>query len=93
MPFQTTIIDEHARFLAHIVDRDELELIEKAFRASNVFRQLSDDSVADTIGAHWPRNSEPSSTHWRSNREVDAAGGNGCSTLLRGAGDMDALAA
>ena len=49
--FWTNIMDEHARFIAHLLDPDEYELIEKAMSTSNVFRQLGDDSVAGTVGA------------------------------------------
>ncbi len=49
--FWTNIMDEHARFVAHLLDPDEYELIEKAFSASNVFRKLSDDSVGGTVAA------------------------------------------
>ena len=51
VPFWTNIMDEHARFVAHLLDPDEFELIEKAFSASNVFRKLSDDSVGGTVAA------------------------------------------
>lgn len=49
--FWTNIMDEHARFIAHLLDPDEFELIEKAMSTSNVFRQLGDDSVVGTVGA------------------------------------------
>ncbi len=49
--FWTNIMDEHARFVAHLLDPDEFELIEKAFSASTVFRKLSDDSVGGTVAA------------------------------------------
>ena len=49
--FWTNIMDEHARFVAHLLDPDEFELIEKAFSASNVFRKLGDDSVGGTVAA------------------------------------------
>lgn len=49
--FWTNIMDEHARFIAHLLDPDEFELIEKATSASNVFRKLSDDSVSGTVAA------------------------------------------
>lgn len=49
--FGTNIIDEHARFIAHLLDPDEFELIEKAMSTSNVFRQLGEDNVGGTIGA------------------------------------------
>jgi Domain of unknown function (DUF2935) len=51
VPFWTNIMDEHARFVAHLLDPDEFELIEKAFSASNVFRQLRDDSLGGTVAA------------------------------------------
>lgn len=49
--FWANIMDEHARFVAHLLDPDEYELIEKAFSTANVFRQLGDDSVAGTVRA------------------------------------------
>ncbi len=49
--FWTNIMDEHARFIAHLLDPDEFELIEKAFSASTVFRKLSDDTVGGTVAA------------------------------------------
>jgi hypothetical protein len=49
--FWTNIMDEHARFVAHLLDPNEYELIEKSFNTSNVFRKLGDDSVAGTVGA------------------------------------------
>src|SRR5918994_2109284 len=51
VPFWTNIMDEHARFVAHLLDPDEFELIEKAFSAGTVFRQLRDDSIGGTVGA------------------------------------------
>jgi len=49
--FWTNIMDEHARFVAHLLDPDEVELIEKAFNTGAVFRHLSDDSVGGTVSA------------------------------------------
>jgi hypothetical protein len=49
--FWTNIMDEHARFVAHLLDPDEFELVEKAFSASTVFRNLSDDTVGGTVAA------------------------------------------
>jgi hypothetical protein len=49
--FWTNIMDEHARFVAHLLDPDEFELIEKAFSAGTVFRKLADDSVGGTVAA------------------------------------------
>ena len=49
--FWTNIMDEHSRFVAHLLDPSEFELIEKAFSTSNVFRELGDDTVAGTVEA------------------------------------------
>jgi hypothetical protein len=38
--FWTNIMDEHARFVAHLLDPNEFELIEKSFSTANVFRDL-----------------------------------------------------
>ena len=38
--FWTNIMDEHSRFIAHLFDPDEYELIEKAMSASRVFSDL-----------------------------------------------------
>jgi len=38
--FWTNIMDEHARFVAHLLDPDEYELIETAMNTSRVFRDL-----------------------------------------------------
>lgn len=44
--FWTNIMDEHARFIAHLLDPDEYELIEKAMSASRVFSDLHQGSIA-----------------------------------------------
>ena len=49
--FWTNIMDEHARFVAHLLDPDEYELIEKAFSTSRVFQKLSSDSAGGVVGA------------------------------------------
>jgi hypothetical protein len=49
--FWTNIMDEHARFVAHLLDPNEYELIEKSFSTANVFRRLGDDTVAGTVEA------------------------------------------
>jgi hypothetical protein len=49
--FWTNIMDEHARFVAHLLDPDEYALIEKAFSTAAVFRNLTRDSVGGTVGA------------------------------------------
>lgn len=49
--FWTNIMDEHARFVAHLLDPDEYELIEKAFKTAEVFRELQKDGVAGAVTA------------------------------------------
>ena len=49
--FWTNIMDEHARFVAHLLDPEEYELIEKAFKTAEVFRELQKDGVAGAVSA------------------------------------------
>jgi hypothetical protein len=49
--FWANIMDEHARFIAHLLDPEEFELIEKATSASNVWRSIGDDSIGGAIKA------------------------------------------
>jgi hypothetical protein len=49
--FWTNIMDEHARFVAHLLDPDEYELIEKAFKTAKVFWKLEKDGVAGAVSA------------------------------------------
>jgi hypothetical protein len=53
--FWTNIMDEHARFVAHLLDPNEFELIEKSFSTATVFRDLGDggavQALADEPGA------------------------------------------
>lgn len=49
--FWCNIMDEHARFVAHLLDPDEFQLIEKAMGASRVFQALGSDSPMGTISA------------------------------------------
>lgn len=39
--FWGSIMDEHARFVAHLLDPDEYDLVEKAFKTSDVFQALA----------------------------------------------------
>lgn len=41
LKFWCSIMDEHARFVAHLVDPDEYELVAKAFEASDIFQALA----------------------------------------------------
>jgi len=49
--FWCNIMDEHARFVAHLLDPDEFKIIEKAMGVSRVFDALGSDSPAGTIAA------------------------------------------
>lgn len=49
--FWTNIMDEHARFVAHLLDPDEYELIEKAFSTASVFRRLGDGGAVAALTA------------------------------------------
>jgi len=70
--FWTKIMDEHARFVAHLLDPDEYELIEKVRNTSNVFRQFHEkDEIMGTMTASVR---EPGTVigSLRQNPEVDA---------------------
>ncbi|MEX2458992.1 MAG: DUF2935 domain-containing protein [Actinomycetota bacterium] len=41
VPFWSNIMDEHARFVAHLLDPDEFDLIDEAMNASKVFSSLT----------------------------------------------------
>jgi len=49
--FWTNIMDEHARFVAHLLDPDEYELIEKAMSASRVFADLHHGGIGGVAAA------------------------------------------
>jgi DUF2935 family protein len=49
--FWSNIMEEHARFVAHLLDPDEYKLIEEAYKASRVFQNLERDSLAGAAGA------------------------------------------
>ncbi len=59
--FWDNIMDEHARFVAHLLDPDEFELIETAMSTSKVFRELGAGGVGSATKAlakepaRWPR--------------------------------------
>jgi hypothetical protein len=44
-------MEQHSRFIAHLLDPDELELMEKATNMSVVFQELRKGGVGGTIGA------------------------------------------
>ncbi len=48
--FWANIMEEHARFIAHLLDPDEFELAEKAMATSRVFSQLG-NGPAGVVGA------------------------------------------
>ncbi|HZN18177.1 MAG TPA: DUF2935 domain-containing protein [Micromonosporaceae bacterium] len=49
--FWDAIMDEHARFVAHLLDPDERELIDTARRTGNVFRSLGAGGPAGAVSA------------------------------------------
>src|SRR5688500_11184043 len=49
--FWTNIMDEHARFVAHLLDPDEYDLIEQAMSASRVFRDLHEGGAVGGAAA------------------------------------------
>ena len=49
--FWNNIMEEHARFVAHLLDPDEFELIDKATRTSGAFRALGTGGVAGAATA------------------------------------------
>lgn len=51
MVFWNNIMEEHARFVAHLLDPDEFELIDEATKASNVFRSLDGGGVGGAVAA------------------------------------------
>jgi len=49
--FWDNIMDEHARFIAHLLDPDEFELVEKATRTSKVFEKLGAGGLGGAAAA------------------------------------------
>lgn len=49
--FWTNIMDEHARFVAHLLDPEEFELIETAMKTSRVFADLHKGGVGGVASA------------------------------------------
>lgn len=49
--FWDNIMEEHARFVAHLLDPDERELIDKAQRTGNAFEKLGGGGVAGATAA------------------------------------------
>ncbi len=49
--FWTNIMDEHCRFVAHLLDPEEFELIETAMSTSRVFRDLHDGGAVGGAAA------------------------------------------
>lgn len=49
--FWNNIMDEHARFVAHLLDPDELSLVKKATDTSDVFRELNGGGIGGALSA------------------------------------------
>lgn len=54
--FWDNIMEEHARFIAHLLDPDEVELIEKVNRTGKVFEKLRGGGIGGAVAA---LNAEP----------------------------------
>jgi hypothetical protein len=69
--FWTGVMDEHARFIAHLLDPDEYALIETALKTAKVFRELQHDGLAGAVSA---LTAEPATTlaSLSQNPEMDA---------------------
>ncbi len=69
--FWANIMDEHARFVAHLLDPNEFELIDTALRTSNVFRGLEKGGMRGVASAA-AREPRIVATALAKNPEVDA---------------------
>jgi hypothetical protein len=49
--FWNNVMEEHARFVAHLLDPDEFDLIDKAMSTSKVFRELGEGGVGGAVTA------------------------------------------
>jgi hypothetical protein len=49
--FWTNIMEQHARFIAHLLDPDEFELAEKATKTSAVFRDIASGGVSAAVAS------------------------------------------
>ncbi|MDP1975859.1 MAG: DUF2935 domain-containing protein, partial [Alphaproteobacteria bacterium] len=49
--FWVDIVDEHARLLAHLLDPDERNLIEKALKTSEIFTAFKKKNTSDIISS------------------------------------------
>lgn len=70
--FWANIMDEHARFVAHLLDPEEFQLIDKAYKTSRVFKEISEDTTP--MGAVSATVKEPATvlSSLTQNPEVDA---------------------
>lgn len=71
VPFWTNIMDEHARFVAHLLDPDEVELIDTCFKTSDVFRELGSGGLGGAASAFFSQPGTVASA-LASNPETDA---------------------
>lgn len=49
--FWNNVMEEHARFVAHLLDPDEFDLIKKATNTAKVFRELGEGGVGGAVSA------------------------------------------
>ena len=71
VPFWTNIMDEHARFVAHLLDPDEVELIDTCYKTSDVFRELGSGGLGGATSAFFTQPGTVASS-LASNPETDA---------------------
>lgn len=62
VPFWANIMDEHARFVAHLLDPDEVELMKTALKTSEVFAELTPGASGSVKPSRNTRASSP--TRW-----------------------------
>lgn len=71
VPFWTNIMEEHARFVAHLLDPDETELIETCYKTSDVFQELGKGGLGGAASAFFSQPGTVASS-LASNPETDA---------------------
>ena len=71
VPFWSNIMEEHARFVAHLLDPDETELIETCYKTSDVFQELGKGGLGGAASAFFRQPGTVASS-LASNPETDA---------------------
>ena len=71
VPFWSNIMEEHARFVAHLLDPDETALIETCYKTSDVFQELGKGGLGGAASAFFRQPGTVASS-LASNPETDA---------------------